>query len=191
MRRHTGHYLGLFRFFLPCLVLGLLLWSFASPNALPKAEARGFSVGVGTGWHSGRHYGWPHGYYRGWGHGPRYYNQALFGVPLDPRYYYEPAPAPRPSPPADASQADTAHKPPLAHTYQDIAPNLRSLFEPAATASAQKAVTASTQSAAPPDPHEHYIVYPVRGRESREAWARAERWYLGDVLGDAPGLLTR
>jgi len=177
---------GLFRFSLPlaCLLLGLLLCIFVSPGALPQAQAHGFSMSIGTGWHSGHpHYRWPHGYYRGWGHWPHYRHHAWFGVPLYPRYYYEPWPGvpSRSSAPADTAQA---HKPPLRHRYQDIAPSLRSLFYPAPPAGklpAGSAATASTQTAAPQDTHEQYVVYPVRGRESREAWERAERWYLGDV----------
>jgi len=70
---------GLLRFFLPiCLLLGLALCIFVSPGALPQAKAHGFSMGVGTTWHSGRpYYGWPYGrYHRGWGHWPHYRHHA-------------------------------------------------------------------------------------------------------------------
>ena len=162
------------------VLLGLLL--VVSPGALSQAHC--FSMSVGTGWHSGHHHGWPHRYHRGWGHWPHYRHHAWFGVPLYPHYYYGPPSVPsRPSAPPDAAQA---HKPPLRHSYQDIAPSLRSFFETDTPMPSPSVQTAATQN-----PHEQYIVYPIRGRESREAWARAERWYLGDVPGDVPRALKR
>ena len=185
----TRRRIGLPLFPLPCLLLGLLLGLslciFVSPGSLPQAHAHGFSMSIGTGWHSGlAYYGWPHGrYHRGWRLWPHYH--AWFGVPLYPRYYYEPPSAPpRPSAPADASQA---HKPPLQHRYLDISPSLHSLFAPTppAAPSASPPTESSATASAPQNPHEQYIIYPIRGQESREAWERAQRWYLGY----APGLL--
>jgi hypothetical protein len=173
---------GLLRFFLPrtaalCLLLALLLCGFAFPGEFAQARTHGFTLGFGTAYHSG---GWPYygGYRHHRGYWPRYHHHAWIG-PLYPYHYYEQRHA---VPNQNHVPADTerAHKPPLRQSYQDIAPALRSLFDPTPPAT-KNAAPPPAQATASLNAHEQHIVYPIRTRESREAWERAQRWYLGDV----------
>ncbi|MCL1940017.1 MAG: hypothetical protein FWG04_05085 [Desulfovibrionaceae bacterium] len=174
--------------------IGLFLCAclFAFSGALPQAQARGPFLGFGASYYGGgvsMYSGRPYygGYHRG--HWPRYrhhgYRGSWLGVgfPVYPRLYYEqgyviPDQPFSYVPPQVQVDTGQAHLPPLRHSYQDIAPNLRSLFEPAPPADK---TPPAAQAIAPPDAQAQYIVYPVRARESREAWERAQRWFLGDV----------
>jgi len=186
---HVCRRTGLFRFssLSVSLLLGMLLCIFASPDALPQANAHRLSIGFGAAYHGGGasvcpsrpYYGRPYvGYHRGYW--PHYRHHPWFGldVPVYPHRYYRHDIPNRSHGPTDA---ELLRKPPLRQSYQDIAPNLRSLFEPAPPVVQNAAPSLSTQTVSPPDAHEQHIVYPIRTRESREAWERAQRWYLGDV----------